>query len=333
MDSYFCDYYRGSTPWAPERLLPVLAYVVPVVSGDHGKPVQVQPLYRGDVALVRKIGDSQVLRVEYGGQYGDGSFFASSGLSGAAARMFDAVRGDGVPHRVTRMDVACDFEAPGVADRAFAVAFELANEYGLKVEQAGDWRPADQRQGTRTLYLGSRRSEFFIRLYEKGLTPDFIGLGRPDWFRVEAQYTPEKVPQKQQAAALSLAEVFCSRKWAAALIGRLGVADTPIVQIGKRKHAPDLERSVKAFAMQYRRMWERMRGLCGSDEGTGRYLGLVVDLLHENGGFHDFSELRNAGCVAEFCEVQTHRRVSQGVGAVVTVDDDGGRVAGRAESV
>lgn len=322
-ESYFCDYYRGSTPWAPERLLPVLADVVPVVSGDHGKPVQVQPLYRGEVALVRKIGDSQVLRVEYGGQYGEGAFFASSGLSGAAARMFDAIRGEGVPHRVTRMDVACDFEAPGVADRAFAVAFELANEYGLKIDQVGDWRPPGERQGTRTLYLGSRGSEYFLRLYEKGLTPEFVGMGRPDWFRVEAQYSPEKVPQKQQAAALSLAEVFCSRKWAAALIGRLGVLDAPIVQIGKRKHAPDLERSVKAFAMQYRRMWERMRGLCGSDEGAGRYLGLVVDLLHENGGFHDFGELRDAGSVAEFCQAQADRRAVPAVGAVVGVESEG----------
>ena len=101
------------------------------------------------------------------------------------------------------------------------------------------------------------------------------------------------------------------------------MADTPIVQIGKRKHAPDLERSVKAFAMQYRRMWERMRGLCGSDEGAGRYLGLVVDLLHENGGFHDFGELRDAGSVAEFCQAQADRRGVPAVGASVGVEIDG----------
>ena len=133
-----------------------------------------------------------VAHVEYGGVFGSGTLFQGSGLGGVSNRLYEAIRASEMPHRVTRADVALDFDREGIAEQAFRVALEIATREKLAVKMLGDWRPDGEREGGRTLYVGSTKSAYFLRLYEKGLHPEQIGVGRPNWFRIEAQITPEK---------------------------------------------------------------------------------------------------------------------------------------------
>ena len=49
--------------------------------------------------------------------------------------------------------------------------------------KAGDWD--DFPEKGRTLYLGSQSSPVRMRLYEKGLQPEYAHLNRPNWARIE----------------------------------------------------------------------------------------------------------------------------------------------------
>ena len=56
--------------------------------------------------------------------------------------------------------------------------------------KAGDWD--DFPEKGRTLYLGSQSSPVRMRLYEKGLQPEYAHLNRPNWARIEVQVRPAK---------------------------------------------------------------------------------------------------------------------------------------------
>lgn len=303
-DAYFCDYFRASTPWKVERIVPVLKGIV---ESDFSSWVAApNPLYRGEVAMYQLQGGKRVLHVEYGGVYADGCLFLGSGLGGVANRLYGAVRASRMPHRVTRLDVAIDFDRPGVAGQAFEVAQEVAKRYGLAVSMQGDWRSDVVRVGGRTLYVGSRKSAYFLRLYEKGLHPDFLQEGRPNWFRIEAEIKPEKPDDKRVVTGRGLVENFCSRKWAAEIVQAVGGAVVDGITTGRTEQRPDLERQVKTLAMQYKRTIDQLRVLCADDRGVGLYLGLLRDLLEKQGGVHDFRELSNSGSMAEFVAVQAN---------------------------
>ena len=70
--------------------------------------------------------------------------------------------------------------------------------------KAGDWD--DFPEKGRTLYLGSQSSPVRMRLYEKGLQPEYAHLNRPNWARIEVQVRPAK-EAKETFSSLSPMEV------------------------------------------------------------------------------------------------------------------------------
>lgn len=62
----------------------------------------------------------------------------------------------------SRLDPALDFHDEGAFDEAAAILLAFAKERGVTIDQRGDW----ERGKARTLYLYSRTSNFYVRLYE-----------------------------------------------------------------------------------------------------------------------------------------------------------------------
>ena len=77
---------------------------------------------------------STVARVLYGG---NGGWPHAWGSSDETDRFVEAVRGRWPDrHRVTRMDAAEDFDGSGTWDRLYGICLGLADERGLKIDQA-----------------------------------------------------------------------------------------------------------------------------------------------------------------------------------------------------
>lgn len=93
-------------------------------------------------------------------------------------------------HRVTRVDSCADFDVPGAFEALLGPSTEVKKERRIMGGKAGDWD--DFPEKGRTLYLGSQSSPVRMRLYEKGLQPEYAHLERPNWARIEVQVRPSK---------------------------------------------------------------------------------------------------------------------------------------------
>lgn len=113
-------------------------------------------------------------------------------------------------HRVTRVDACADFDAPGAFESLLAPSIEVKKERGIMGGKAGDWD--DFPEKGRTLYLGSKNSPVRMRLYEKGLQPEYLHLSRPNWTRIEVQVRPAKEAKASYAEA-SPVDVWGASRW------------------------------------------------------------------------------------------------------------------------
>ena len=102
------------------------------------------------------------------------------------------------------MDACADFDAPGAFEALLAPSIEVKKERRIMGGKAGDWD--DFPEKGRTLYLGSQSSPVRMRLYEKGLQPEYAHLNRPNWARIEVQVRPAK-EAKETFSSLSPMEV------------------------------------------------------------------------------------------------------------------------------
>jgi len=118
------------------------------------------------------------------------------------------LRGMPWPHRVSRADSALDYEGDGAWKTLKDYLILFAQEHEIRLGQAGDWINEDDPKG-RTLYLGSRKSEKFLRCYQKGRQ-----LGDPEstWVRVELQVRPEG-SQREKASSASPDDLWGYAAW------------------------------------------------------------------------------------------------------------------------
>jgi len=108
------------------------------------------------------------------------------------------------------VDACADFDAPGAFERVLGPCIEVKKARGIMGGKAGDWD--DFPEKGRTLYLGSKASPTRMRLYEKGLQPEYAHLSRPDWVRIEAQVRPAK-EAKETFSTLSPLDVWGASRW------------------------------------------------------------------------------------------------------------------------
>lgn len=216
--------------------------------------------YTNQVELRR---DGEVVaRVLYGGNGGSPHVFATGGQADELAAVLRRLYPD--HHGVSRCDVATDFDDgegtwDGLAD--FATAF--AKAHGVSTSVYGDWLTEGSPDG-RTLYLGSRKSAVYLRIYEKGKQLRKMarenGLS-PEGFsetlvRVEIQVRPEK-QSRTHAAKMEPMEAYGFSKWSQAFASDLFGLDLDRVSI---KHVRDSDDVRALFYMreQYGVVMERV---------------------------------------------------------------------------
>ena len=149
-----------------------------------------------------------------------------------------------------------------------------------------------------TVYVGSRTSPVFVRIYEKGkqvlgevgagaLTVDAQQLGvdlkgHPieTWARCEIEVKP-KAHARSDLAHLPAERFWGCSEWTASLYKNLSGSDVERINVGSVWQADDLSRTVRSMLNQYGRTLERLHSDLGSWECVGLQLG------------HELQELRN----------------------------------------
>jgi hypothetical protein len=199
------------------------------------------------------VDDSKVATVLYGGKNGHPHAFASSDHTPA---FVDAVRRLWPTHRVTRMDVALDFDEPDVFHRLLGVLRGLRDEEKLAYSMAGAWDDSGDSVAGRTFYLGSRKSAVFARLYEKGKelrTHELPEGVEPslDLTRLELVVRPDG-DSRVVAAHGSPASAWGYAVWSQELIRRVADLEVERVHIRQPRRS-DLDRAMQAMSEQYAR--------------------------------------------------------------------------------
>jgi DNA relaxase NicK len=92
----------------------------------------------------------------------------------------------------------------------------LAEQFALKIDQRGDWNRDDKMAKGRTLYVGSRQSLAYLRIYEKGKEKAVRSGGEitdPDHVRAEAEIKPQNMVQGYALASLEPREYWRCSPW------------------------------------------------------------------------------------------------------------------------
>lgn len=129
------------------------------------------------------------------------------------AAFVEAVRGHWPSnHDVSRLDSAQDFDEAGCWEKFVQISLAVAKRLDLDSECQGDWVGHHPGVKGRTLYIGSRKSPCFVRLYEKGkqmrgLNPAIAANFSENWVRLEAQIRPNR-HNRAKAAIVSPLEAW-----------------------------------------------------------------------------------------------------------------------------
>lgn len=251
--------------------------------------------------VVFRQGSNVVARMLYGGNGGSPHAFASGDSTDRFVEVMRTMFRD--EHRVSRCDTSVDFDGPGTWDRLEAFAREFAATHELATSVAGDWLTPGS-PGGRTLYLGSRKSAVFLRIYEKG--KQLQGIAREleldgshlsdDLVRVELVVRPEK-HAKVVAATMEPLAGYGFAKWSKVFCAELFELDVKRVAI-KHSRVTDDERAFRFMAHQYggvsSRLVDEVYG--GSWEAFGVALGRRLELeALRKAGLASFSDDVEAG--------------------------------------
>lgn len=157
-------------------------------------------------------------------------------------------------HRVSRVDVAADFDYPGAFKDLEGIALAVALNHKplpLKTPVAGD----HYQQAGRTSYFGSRTSTHFGRVYEKGYEQRALGINPEaslDWARWEIEVKPtKKGDARKEAAALSPDQIAHSSDWTSEISTSLGSVCGESVRLTTRRVNSPFISSMHHMAKQY----------------------------------------------------------------------------------
>lgn len=159
-------------------------------------------------------------------------------------------------HKVSRVDVAVDFDYPGAFTDLEAIALKVAMDHKPKpllVDVNGKHYFPDQ--GGRTTGFGSRTSTHFVRIYEKGHEQRSKGIN-PEasvtWSRLEVEVKPTKKGEaRKQAAKLSPDQLAHSCAWTSQIASALGATCGEGVRLTTQRMISEFQSSIHHMAKQY----------------------------------------------------------------------------------
>lgn len=207
--------------------------------------------------------DRKIGLVMWGGRNPDPYAVAS----GQDAEPFAAaIRGLDLPHRVSRADVCIDVDAPNAFELLSAELRARALQSGLALEL---WQDPERPEKGRTLYVGSRKSRGFVRLYEKGKKDD---PSRPNWVRFELELKPGEVPQRAHLAQVEPLDALGMVKWVKSFVSDqfdFAASAAPV----RLENIGDDERAIQAMLHQWGKLLVRTAGKVGGWESLGIDIG------------------------------------------------------------
>lgn len=255
------DYYTASIEAKADRVLEHLACSFEL---SDITPTTPKNGYERAYNVVR--GDSVLARVQWGGNSVGTRVWASA--SGDRAPAFAAVvRDEFRGHNLLRADVAIDYCEPGAWDSLYALGLETADKFRLKVEHRGDYH---REKDGRTLYIGSRSSAAYKRIYEKGKQTG----GDPDHVRAELELKPQNAKAKQVYAYASPEQMWMATRWTQHLIRVLtGVDGMQPAPPGTIRQLTDDDRALEFMFKQYGNVLRRKLESMGGDiESFGLFM-------------------------------------------------------------
>jgi len=244
-------------------------------------------------------GEGVAARVLAGGANGSPHAWASGAAAESYAELVRTLWPD--EHRVSRMDSRIDFGGVSNGEETWDALYEacvaLAAEKGLRTSVAGDYLG---KVAGRTLYVGSKKSDVFVRLYEKGKQLRGELRGAPeadriplDWCRLEVQVRPQG-DKRWQAATASPAEAWGYSQWTQGLAAEVARLDVPRVSMQFHRETDD-ERALAWLARQYGGTFERL----AHDRGWQSVVDRLADLVALAQGVQRGVLVGGGECVAE----------------------------------
>lgn len=151
------------------------------------------------------------LNIQYGG-VNQGTYVGGSGI--LAEPVAEIVRAFSPAHKVSRADVCLDLSQEGLFGEIKERALSHARKHNLEPDHR--WNPNRPEEGE-TLYLGSRKSPVFLRIYQKGWEQakkmgKKVGPEDPHWVRIEPELKP-RTRDKAKFSTLSPIEMLGYGRW------------------------------------------------------------------------------------------------------------------------
>ena len=208
-------------------------------------------------------GGERVATILHGGPNGHPNVEASGER---APWLADLLRANG-PHRVTRCDVAIDLYGRDAFVGMEQIALRLAGDLNLDFDKRS--KPLHPWKGE-TIYLGSRKSALFARIYEKGkadraVYSDESAEVLDPWVRCELEVKPEK-DMKALAATMPPEAFWGCSDWTARLASEAFAMSPEPIPFHPRRTASD-DRAFAFMCAQYRNLLQRR---CADRHGGDR---------------------------------------------------------------
>jgi len=191
--------------------------------------------------------------------------------SGCMAPIVASVLREHGAHYASRVDVAVDRAGPALFEDWRALCVRLSKAYGLSLRVIE--APTDPDAGS-TVYLGSRKSEVFLRVYQKGLkTAGDEGLARPipeayrQWVRAEVEFKPDKKPGKHAAAIMEPNAYWGVTEWLSQFAQEALSMYAEPVNLRERRES-NHDRAMRWMVAQYRSHLDKVWRDCGKDDAA-----------------------------------------------------------------
>lgn len=230
-------------------------------------------------------------------------FTGSNATTGAAW-----LRSNFPDHNVTRCDIAADtcFELPAqpvTSDMMFDDCIAIAKDIRLKTYAVGDWFG----NGGRTLYVGSDKSAYRMRIYEKGKQDDNALIGGSNWVRFELVCRPDK-KHRANASHLTPCEIIGSWEYAVRVLSiyykNIDITDSLNKIV---KQSSDFNSSLEFMCKQYRNHLIQLNKSCNTIAEFGdKILSLVYSQPYIDYDHHSYLAALSAGGCTDLPPVEVY---------------------------
>lgn len=271
------DYYQASVSASPDHVIPALLEQYPWAAVDHEKATNGY-----DRASVIHRGDTKLCRIQWGGNTGGNTQIRGTGEN--APECAQAIRLLWPEHRLQRADVAEDYSEEGVWETMSDYGLYLAEQFALKIDQRGDWNRNDIMGKGRTLYLGSRQSLAFLRVYEKGKEKAVRSGGQitdQHHVRAEAEIKPQNKVQGYALASFEPRDYWRCSPWLNQYSTILFRKNMERIRLWTVTKQSDDDRALDYMLKQYGAVMGRQMGANGEEYLLSKILETARANLHK----------------------------------------------------